>query len=116
MSKQKKLGLSDLGGLVFSTNPDAMHQEPEEHIDTPEPAAQKLRVVLDKKQRAGKVVTLIEGFVGNEEDFQALAKKIKTKCGTGGSAKDRLILIQGDYKQKIAQWLLEWGYTKTKAV
>ena len=116
MSKQKKLGFSDLGGLVFSTNPDAMHEEPEEQIDTPEPATQKLRVILDKKQRAGKVVTLIEGFAGNEEDFQALAKKIKTKCGTGGSAKDWVILIQGDYKQKIAQWLLEWGYTKTKAV
>lgn len=116
MSKQKKLGLSDLGGLVFSTNPDAMQPEPEEHIDTLEPAQQKLRVILDKKQRAGKVVTLVEGFIGNEEDFQSLAKKLKTKCGTGGSAKDWVILIQGDYKQKIAQWLLEWGYSKTKAV
>lgn len=116
MSKQKKIGLSALGGLVFSTNPEAMQPEPDEITDTPEPAQQRLRVILDKKQRAGKVVTLVEGFQGHEDDFQSLAKKIKTKCGTGGSAKDGLILIQGDYKQKIAQWLLEWGYTKTKAV
>lgn len=116
MSKQKKIGLDSLGGLVFSTNPEAMQPEPEEHIDTPDAAQQKLRVILDKKQRAGKVVTLVEGFEGAEEDFQALAKQIKTKCGTGGSAKDGVILIQGDYKLKIAQWLKDWGYTKTKAV
>lgn len=116
MSQQKKTGLSSLGGLVFSTNPDAMKEEPEADIATPEPREQKLRVILDRKQRAGKIVTLVEGFVGQEEDFQALGKKIKTKCGTGGSAKDAVILIQGDYKQKIAAWLIEWGYSKTKAV
>ena len=116
MSQQKKTGLSSLSGLVFSTNPDAMKEEPEEEISTPEPKEQRLRVILDRKQRAGKVVTLVEGFQGNEEDFQALGKRIKTKCGTGGSAKDGIILIQGDYKQKIATWLIEWGYSKTKAV
>ena len=116
MSKDKKIGLSALGGLVFSTNPEAMKEEPEEEMVTPEPREQKLRVILDRKQRAGKVVTLVEGFQGNEDDFQALGKKIKTKCGTGGSAKDGVILIQGDYKQKIAAWLTEWGYSKTKAV
>lgn len=116
MAKDKKLGLGALGGLVFSTNPDAMKEEPEEVILTPDPKEQRLRVVLDRKQRAGKVVTLVEGFQGNEEDFQALGKKIKTKCGTGGSAKDGIILVQGDYKQKIATWLTEWGYSKTKAV
>ncbi|RQO32394.1 translation initiation factor [Taibaiella sp. KBW10] len=116
MSKQKKLGLGALGGLVFSTNPDAIQPEPEEEMQTLAAGHQKLRVLLDKKQRAGKVVTLIDGFEGTEEDFQSLAKQIKTKCGTGGSAKDGMILIQGDYKVKIAQWLKDWGYTKTKTI
>lgn len=116
MAKDKKPGLGSLGGLVFSTNPEAMKEEPEADSLTPEPREQKLRVILDRKQRGGKIVTLVEGFQGNEEDFQALGKKIKTKCGTGGSAKDGIILIQGDYRQKIAAWLLEWGYSKTKAV
>src|SRR5690606_15747263 len=100
MSNKKKIGLSSLSGLVYSTNPNAIPEEPEEILDTLAAKDQKLRVILDKKQRAGKVVTLVEGFIGNEEDFQALAKKIKTKCGTGGSAKDGVILIQGDYKIK----------------
>ena len=116
MAKDKKLGLGALGGLVFSTNPDAMKEEPEDVSITPEPKEQRLRVVLDRKQRGGKVVTLVEDFQGKEEDFQDLGKKIKTKCGTGGSAKDGIILIQGDFKQKIAAWLIEWGYSKTKAV
>lgn len=116
MSKSKKLGLGSLSGMVFSTNPDAMPKEEIEAIDTLDNKDQKLRVILDKKQRAGKVVTLVEGFIGNEVDFQELGKKIKTKCGTGGSAKDGIILIQGDYKLKITNWLLEWGYSKTKSV
>lgn len=116
MSKSKKIGLGSLSGMVFSTNPDAMPKEEIEEVATLDVKEQKLRVILDKKQRAGKVVTLVEGFVGNEDDFQSLAKKIKTKCGTGGSAKEGIILIQGDYKIKIATWLQEWGYTKTKAV
>lgn len=116
MSNKKKIGLAALSGLVYSTNPDAIPEMPEEILETLAIKDQKLRVILDKKQRAGKVVTLIEGFVGNEEDFQTLAKKIKTKCGTGGSAKDGVILIQGDYKMKITTWLQEWGYSKTKAV
>lgn len=116
MSKSKKLGLGALNGMVFSTDPDAMPKEEFIEEDTPENKEQKLRVVLDKKQRAGKVVTLVEGFIGREEDFQALAKKIKTRCGTGGTAKDGVILIQGDYKLKIAAWLQEWGYSRTKSV
>lgn len=77
-------------------------------------AQQKLRVKLDTKQRAGKVVTLIEGFVGTNDDLEALGKQLKTKCGTGGSAKDGIILIQGDYKEKIILWLREWGYSGVK--
>ncbi|RYD97487.1 MAG: translation initiation factor [Sphingobacteriales bacterium] len=116
MSQQKKSGLSSLSGLVFSTNPEAMKEVPQAEMVTAGAKEQKLRVILDRKQRGGKVVTLVEGFLGNEEDLQALGKKIKTKCGTGGSAKEGIILIQGDYKQKITAWLIEWGYSKTKAV
>jgi translation initiation factor 1 len=116
MSSKKKIGLSSLSGLVYSTNPDAIPEEPEEIMETLAAKDQKLRVILDKKQRAGKVVTLVEGFIGTEDDFQSLGKKLKTKCGTGGSAKDGIILIQGDYKVKITAWLQEWGYSRTKAV
>jgi translation initiation factor 1 len=71
-------------------------------------------VKLDTKQRAGKVVTLVDGFVGSADDLEALGKQLKTKCGTGGSAKDGLILIQGDYKEKVVTWLRDWGYSQTK--
>lgn len=103
-------------GLVFSTNQDYMNNyEPEDHnVPTLPKEKQKLRVKLDTKQRAGKVVTLVDGFVGMEEDLEALGKQLKTKCGAGGSVKDGWILIQGDYKEKIITWLKEWGYVLTK--
>lgn len=75
---------------------------------------QKLRVKLDTKQRAGKVVTLVEGFAGTGDDLEQLGKQLKTKCGAGGSVKDGLIMIQGDYKEKILAWLRDWGYTQAK--
>lgn len=101
-------------GMVYSTNPDLMKEEPAEEASTPEKAKQKLRVSLDKKQRAGKVVTLVSGFKGKEEDLQALAKELKTKCGAGGSVKDGEIMIQGDYREKVVEWLVGWGYPNTK--
>lgn len=108
MSKKK----NNPAGLVWSTDNDYMNrmQEKPEHRDTLPKDKQRLRVRLDTKQRAGKVVTLVEGFTGTEEDLEALGKQLKTKCGTGGSAKDGLIIIQGDYKDKILAWLKEWGY------
>jgi len=112
----KKNKLNSFSGLVYSTNPDMMQPEETEKTITPGNEHQKLRVRIDKKHRAGKTVTLVEGFDGNEEDLAELGKKLKTKCGAGGSAKDGLIIIQGDYKEKIAQWLKEWGYAKTKAI
>lgn len=115
MAKQKMNSFSGLGGLVFSTNPDAMIPEAEDIIESLAPNQQLLRVLIDKKKRAGKVVTIIEGFVGTEEDLTELAKKLKTKCGVGGSSKDGIILIQGDYKQKIADYLREWNY-KVKVI
>lgn len=112
MSKKHK-GRPD--GLVYSTNNDFYNDYPDEPAaETAPKDKQKLRVKLDTKQRAGKVVTMVEGFSGTEEDLEALGKQLKTKCGAGGSAKDGLILVQGDYKEKIIVWLKDWGYTQTK--
>ncbi|MBS1772420.1 MAG: translation initiation factor [Bacteroidetes bacterium] len=102
-------------GLAYSTNPDYFNDYQDEPAEeTLAPAAQKLRVKLDSKQRAGKVVTLVEGFIGTTPDLEALGKQLKTKCGAGGSAKDGLILVQGDYKEKVIGWLKDWGYILTK--
>ena len=89
-------------------------QEEPEITETLPKEKQKLRVKLDTKQRGGKVVTLVEGFVGKEEDLEALGKQLKTKCSVGGSAKDNVIIIQGDYKEKIIGWLKDWGYSNVK--
>lgn len=107
MSKKK-----GSGGIVYSTNPSFVpdNDGEQEEQETLGKAQQQLRVKLDTKRRAGKVVTLIDGFIGKEEDLEKLGKELKTKCGTGGSVKDGEILIQGDYKDKIIKWLQEWGY------
>lgn len=89
-------------GIVYSTNPDFSYEENQStHADTLKPEKQLLKVLLDKKSRAGKLVTLIEGFIGKEEDMEALTKTLKTHCGAGGSAKDGVILIQGDVRDKV---------------
>ena len=108
MSKKR----NNSGGIVYSTDPNfsPANDDDQEEINTLPPAQQQLRVKLDTKQRAGKVVTLVDGFVGKEEDLEKLGKDLKTKCGTGGSAKDGQILIQGDYKEKVIKWLQDWGY------
>lgn len=102
-------------GVVYSTNPDFQYsyEQPEE-VDTLPPQQQKLRVLLDKKQRAGKAVTLITGFVGKEADLAELGRLLKNRCGVGGSAKDGEILVQGDQRDKVVQWLLDKGYSQTK--
>jgi translation initiation factor 1 len=109
-----KKPLNSFSALVFSTNPDAMKEEEPEVEHTPLPKEQRLKVRIEKKHRGGKTVTIIDGFVGKEEDFIELSKKLKTKCGAGGTAKDGEILIQGDYREKILIWIKEWGYTQTK--
>ena len=102
-------------GVAYSTTKDFFNDFPaDEPVDTLPKEKQKLRVTLDTKQRAGKVVTLVDGFVGSEEDMEALGKLLKTKCGAGGSIKDGYIIIQGDYKVKVLTWLKEWGYVLTK--
>ena len=102
-------------GLAYSTNKDFFNDFPEEEpMETLPKEKQKLRVKLDTKQRAGKVVTLVDGFSGTNDDMDALAKLLKTKCGAGGSVKDGFIIIQGDYKDKVIAWLKDWGYLLTK--
>lgn len=97
--------------VVYSTNPDFKFETDEEvEPDTLELAKQKLRISLDKRNRNGKSVTLVTGFVGTADDLHTLAKKLKTKCGVGGSDKDGEILIQGDFRQKVLELLLADGY------
>ncbi|HIZ26723.1 translation initiation factor [Barnesiella sp. An55] len=97
--------------VVYSTNPDFKFEvDEEEEVETLPPAKQQLRVSLDKRNRNGKSVTLVTGFVGTDDDLHTLAKKLKTKCGVGGSDKDGEILIQGDFRQKVLELLLADGY------
>ena len=102
---------SSAGGIMYSTNPDfEFQQESKEISSTPANNQQDLRVQLDKKQRAGKAVTLITGFVGLGSDLLELGKKLKSKCGVGGTVKDGEIIIQGDFREKIIQILQAEGY------
>jgi translation initiation factor 1 len=86
--------------------------EEAEHEATLPPSAQPLKIRLDTKHRSGKAVTLIENFTGTEDDLEKLGKQLKTFCGTGGSVKDRQIIIQGDQREKVFQWLKKNGYNK----
>ena len=103
-------------GVVYSTNPDFAYQydEPEEAVTLP-PQQQDLRVWLDRKQRGGKTVTLVTGFVGTADDLATLAKELKTKCGVGGNAKDGEIMIQGDFRDIVLDLLDKAGYKANKA-
>ncbi len=103
--------------VVYSTNPDFQYtyQEDKSEVETLPPSRQDLRVWLDRKQRAGKQVTLVKGFVGKEEDLKALAKLLKSKCGVGGSAKEGEIVIQGDFRDRVVDILLKEGYRVKKA-
>ena len=101
--------------IVYSTNPDFKYEtEDEETVETPDKKQQQLRVSIEKKGRGGKTVTLVTGFIGNENDLKELGKTLKTKCGVGGTVKDGEIVIQGDFKQRIIDLLKADGYTQTK--
>jgi translation initiation factor 1 len=111
MSKKNK---PDSRGYVYSTDSNFSFKEEEQNVDTLAPAQQKLRVRLDTRHRAGKAVTLVEKFIGKPDDLEDLGKKLKNFCGTGGSAKDGEIIVQGDQRDKVMQWLLKNGYTQSK--
>jgi translation initiation factor 1 len=113
MSKKNK---PDTKGFVYSTDPSFQFEPEKENTETLAPSQQQLRVRLDTKHRAGKAVTLITGFIGKEEGLEELGKKLKSFCGTGGSVKDAEIIIQGDQRDKVMQWLMKNGYTKAKKI
>ncbi|MEO0311356.1 MAG: hypothetical protein RIQ89_1013 [Bacteroidota bacterium] len=115
MAKNKVKVLNDFGGLVYSTNPTAIPSDQATSVDTPAPHLQDLRVFIERKHRGGKEVSLITGFIGSDDELQQLAKNIKTKCGTGGSAKNGEIIIQGDHRDKILNLLHSLGYKAKKA-
>jgi len=113
MNKKNKV---DNRGFVYSTDPNFRFEEEQNDKETLAPEQQKLRVRLDTKHRAGKSVTLVEGFSGNTNDLEDLGKKIKSYCGTGGSVKDGLIIIQGDQREKILQYLIKNRFKHSKKV
>ncbi len=100
--------------MVYSTNPDFKIEEEIQHTDTLPAAKQLLRIKLETKHRAGKAVTLVTGFSGKDTDAEELGKKLKTFCGTGGSVKDGEIIVQGDNRDKVLQWLHKNGYSAAK--
>jgi translation initiation factor 1 len=113
MSKKNK---PDTRGFVYSTDPNFKFEETNENAETLLSKQQKLRIRLETKHRAGKAVTLITGFIGTNGDLEELGKKIKSFCGTGGSARDSEIIIQGDQRDKVLQWLLKNDYTSSKKI
>lgn len=114
MGKKNK---PDARGFVYSTNPDFSFQPAENsEQETLPPALQQLKIRLETKHRGGKTVSLITGFTGTNYDLEQLGKKLKNFCGTGGSVKDGEVIIQGDQRAKILQWLQSNGYKQTKKI
>lgn len=103
--------------IVYSTNPDYEYQQDETpQEETLAKEKQALRIKLDTKQRRGKAVTLITGFVGQQEDLDDLGKLLKMKCGVGGSVKDGDIIVQGDMRNKVLAILQKEGYNKVRVI
>lgn len=115
ISNEKKSKQDTGNSIVYSTDPSySIPGAGNNAIETLAPAQQKLSIRLDTKQRAGKAVTLIQGFVGKTEDLEQLGKSLKNFCGTGGSVKDGEIIIQGDQRDKVVQWFAKNGYVKVR--
>lgn len=103
-------------GMVYSTNPEYKYDTADDGCsDKRKPSEQDLRVWLDRKQRAGKQVTLVKGFVGSDDDLREVASMLKNKCGVGGTAKDGEIIIQGDFRDRVVDLLVKAGYRAKKA-
>ena len=111
MAKKNK---PDANGYVYSTDPGFSFGQEDPHAETPEPGNQVLRIWVDTKLRAGKAATLVKGFIGKDAELEDLGKKLKSFCGTGGSVKDGIIIVQGDQREKVLGWLLKNGYTGSK--
>ena len=114
-SKEPQVKVKKRVGVVYSTNPDYTYAEDEpEATDTLPKNQQRLRLNMERAGRGGKTVTLVKGFIGMEEDINALCKLLKQRCGVGGSVKDGDIIIQGDHRQRLIEILKNEGYTQTK--
>jgi translation initiation factor 1 len=106
----------DAKGFVYSTDPNFRFENESNSAETLPAAQQKLKIQLNTRYRAGKAVTVVTGYIGNENDMEELGKKLKTYCGTGGSAKDGEIFVQGDQRNKVLQYLQQNGYKLTKII
>ncbi len=111
MAKKNK---PDNKGFVFSTDPNFIFEEDNVSRETTAPQRQPLRIRLDTRHRAGKAVTLVTGFSGTTADLETLGRQLKSICGSGGSVKDGEIIVQGDHRDKLHQWLIKNGYAQTK--
>lgn len=114
MGKKDK---NDKRGFVYSTDPNFKFEEEEQQMEeTLLPKEQKLKICFETKHRGGKTVTVVQGFIGKENDLEELGKRLKNFCGTGGAVKDGEIIIQGDQRDKVIQWLVKNDYEKSKKI
>lgn len=113
MAKKK---LYNMGGIVYSTAPDFNLSNEKGAAESLPPNEQSLTIIIDKKHRGGKTVSIIKGFSMKKNEIEDIAKKLKSFCGSGGSVKENDIIIQGDHRGKILQWLLKNGYTRSRKI